>query len=81
MPRYIDLDNADVEQISCFYGSECRLADVQEWLDSLPVVTIPTGTWKYYSSTMMECSNCSRHTAYHRYEFCPHCGARMQREV
>lgn len=35
------------------------------------------GTWKYYSSTMMECSICGRHTARHRYEFCPHCGAKM----
>ena len=33
------------------------------------------GTWKYYSTTMMECSVCGRHTAKHRYEFCPHCGA------
>lgn len=35
------------------------------------------GTWKYYSTTMMECSVCGRHTARHRYEFCPHCGAEM----
>ena len=27
--RLIDADKADVEQISCFYGSECRLADVK----------------------------------------------------
>ena len=35
------------------------------------------GTWKYYSTTMMECSVCSRHVAKHKYEFCPHCGAEM----
>lgn len=36
------------------------------------------GTWTHYSSTMMECSVCGRHTARHRYEYCPHCGARME---
>ncbi len=36
------------------------------------------GEWKRYSSTMMECSVCKRHTAYHRYEFCPHCGVKMK---
>ncbi len=41
---------------------------------------IKQGVWKYYSSTMMECSVCQRHTARHRYEFCPHCGAKMDKE-
>lgn len=35
------------------------------------------GTWLYYSTTMMECSVCGRHTARHRFEFCPHCGSQM----
>lgn len=34
--RLIDADKADVERIDCFYGSECRIADVQEWLDEQP---------------------------------------------
>ena len=38
--RLIDADKADVEQISCFYGSECRLADVKEWLDEQPTIDI-----------------------------------------
>lgn len=33
MSKYIDADKADVEQISCFYGAECRLEDVRAWLD------------------------------------------------
>ena len=37
--RLIDADKADVERISCFYGSECRLGDVQEWLDEQPTVS------------------------------------------
>ena len=36
--RLIDADKADVERINCFYGSECRIADVQEWLDEQPTV-------------------------------------------
>ena len=40
--RLIDVDKADVEQISCFYGAECRLEDVQEWLDEQPTVDIKT---------------------------------------
>ena len=37
----------------------------------------PAGAWLYYSTTMMECSVCGRHTARHRFEFCPHCGSAM----
>ena len=35
------------------------------------------GVWQNYSTTMMECSVCGRHTARHRFEYCPHCGAKM----
>ena len=35
-----------------------------------------TGTWTYYSTTMMECSNCKKHVPRHRYAFCPHCASR-----
>ncbi len=35
------------------------------------------GRWTSYSTTMMECSVCKRHTARHRFEYCPHCGAKM----
>lgn len=34
-------------------------------------------TWVGYSTTMMTCSRCGRHTARHRFKYCPHCGARM----
>ena len=42
--RLIDADKADVEHISCFYGSECRIADVQEWLDEQPTVSRYVGS-------------------------------------
>ncbi len=38
-----------------------------------------SGTWKLYSSTMMECSSCKKHVPYHRYKFCPHCGSKNKR--
>lgn len=41
---------------------------------------IQHGTWEYYSHTMMECSICKRHVARHKFEYCPHCGARMDKE-
>ena len=40
-----------------------------------------TGTWKLYSSTMMECSNCKKHVPYHRYKYCPHCGSKNEMEA
>lgn len=33
---------------------------------------------KPYSGTMMECSICNRHTARHKFAYCPHCGAKMK---
>ena len=44
------------------------------------VERVTQGTWKLYSSTMMECSNCKKHVPYHIYEYCPHCGAKMKKE-
>ena len=55
------------------------LKDVAGELNTLPTVELPevkTGTWLWYSTTMMECSNCKRHTARHKFEYCPHCGAK-----
>lgn len=43
-------------------------------VDAVPVVH---GRWTYYSTTMQECSNCHRHTARHKFKYCPHCGAKM----
>lgn len=44
---------------------------------ALDVIEVKYGHWDWYSSTMMECSVCKRHTARHRFEYCPHCGAKM----
>lgn len=45
------------------------------------VITVTSGTWTYYSSTMMECSICGKHVARHRYKFCPECGSSMAPKI
>lgn len=55
--------------------------DAIKIVDSIPpadVEPVRRGTWERYSTTMMECSVCGRHTARHRYTYCPHCGAKME---
>ena len=34
--------------------------------------------WVRYRTPMMACPRCGRHTARHRFEYCPHCGAPMR---
>ena len=36
--RLIDANAADVDEISCYYGGQCYLEDVQQWLDEQPTV-------------------------------------------
>lgn len=43
--------------------------------DVAPVVH---GRWDYHTHTMQECSVCKRHTARHRFNYCPNCGAKMK---
>ena len=45
---------------------------------SADVAPVRHGRWVYYSTTMQECSNCQRHTARHKFKYCPHCGAIME---
>jgi hypothetical protein len=35
--KYIDVDNIDIERIPCYYGGECHIEDVEEWINELPV--------------------------------------------
>lgn len=56
-------------------GSVFRAINRQSAADVAPVVH---GRWEYYSTTMQECSNCKRHTARHKFSYCPHCGAAME---
>ena len=54
--------------------------EVVELIDNAPtedIATVVRANWIYYSATMQECSNCKRHTARHKFKYCPHCGATM----
>ena len=84
MPRYIDADNADVERISCFYGSECRIEDVKEWLDEQPtadVAKVDHGHWIYFRDQNgfkgCKCSECLTSYGCIDTPYCPNCGAIM----
>ena len=46
-------------------------------LPTVDAVEVVHGNWVYYSTTMQECSNCKRHTARHKFKYCPYCGATM----
>lgn len=78
---------------NCLHYPVCKetVAD-ENWTDEAPeelrklftpkhcenfLPQISYGTWEYYSTTMMECSKCTRHVPRHKYMFCPHCGAIM----
>ena len=89
MARYIDAEKADVESISCFYGSECRIEDVQEWLDEQPtadVVEVKHGEWfevddgiDIGSGKHLECSICGKWKKDRiKSNYCPNCGADMR---
>lgn len=90
MARYIDAEKADVESISCFYGSECRIEDVQEWLDEQPTVDVveaKRGEWIQLDECANEgvyCSVCHKKVYKIEYAnqalksaYCPNCGAKM----
>ena len=54
------------------------LMDEHKSIAFTPESLRPKGRWEYYSSTMQECSVCKRHTARHKYEYCPRCGRKME---
>lgn len=54
------------------------MVDLQK-LEAENSVVVKQGSWSLYSSTMMECSECKKHVPYHRYNYCPHCGAKNKR--
>ena len=56
-----------------YYGLAADIRGMKA-ADVAPVIR---GCWTRYSTTMMSCSVCGRHTARHKFKYCPHCGARM----
>lgn len=61
------------------YDNNYRLIIPAEAIKAAPAADVEPkrepATWVRYSASMMECSRCGRHTARHRFEYCPHCGA------
>ena len=61
--------------------SELKVYQIISRIEEQPTVDaveVVHGHWRYYSTTMQECSNCQRHTARHKFKYCPHCGAIME---
>lgn len=78
MAEYIDREE--------YCEKHCRCSNEYCDKESCPIWKVPAAdvepkrepaVWVRYSTTMMECSRCGRHTARHRFEYCPHCGAQM----
>lgn len=89
--RLIDADAADTVDICCFYGTECRLEDVEEWLNEQPTIDaepVRHGQWydkksdKYPHMHSWRCSACEyigsvNPIGPNDYKYCPNCGAKM----
>lgn len=75
--RLIDADAIDVGDISCSYGENCRLEDVQELIDDQPTIDVKPrhGTWIKYLS-IYRCSNCGSPKSMKK-PYCQICGACM----
>ena len=58
--------------------SDGAILDTIDEAPTVDAVEVVHGYWRYYSTTMQECSNCHRHTARHKFKYCPHCGAVME---
>lgn len=91
--RLIDADAANVDYIPCYYGSNCRAEDVEEWLKDQPTIdAVPVvhGRWVHTDMAAWwfgkdECSECQYHdderNDLSRLKYCPNCGAKMDGEA
>lgn len=83
MPEYIEREALDKALTAAAINDENK--NCNTWSNAIGVLyNLPAAdvepkrepaTWVRYSASMMECSRCGRHTARHRFEYCPHCGA------
>lgn len=67
-----DSDAVQKHDEQCNYAISC-IEDAPT-ADVIPVVH---GQWERYSTSMMSCSICRKHTARHQFNYCPNCGAKM----
>lgn len=78
--RPIDANAIDVGDISCSYGENCRLEDVQELIDDRPTVDaqlVKHGKWVRDASGELNCSYCGYAPKWDDDKFCANCGAKM----
>ena len=67
-------------------GMKCRACWVDDMLSEVmdapaaDVEPVRHGRRKRYSTTMMECSLYNKHTARHKFNYCPSCGSKMDLE-
>lgn len=80
--KYIRVEDAcaEVDRGDLLVGNNANWAkEIIRRTPTVEVREVVYGSWKRYSSTMMESSACKKHVACHRYEYCPHCGAKNVR--
>ena len=91
--RLIDADAANVDDIPCFYGTECRLENVEEWLDEQPTIDAEpvrhaewdnSGRYRFKNGRIaILCTSCGCALSEcelkkYKYNYCPVCGAKMK---
>ena len=87
--RLIDADDANVDDIFCYYENNCCVEDVEEWLKDQPTIdAVPVvhGRWKS-GGIINECQVCGEiyslngGNAHKPWNYCPNCGAKMDGET
>ena len=91
--RLIDADAANVDDIPCFYGTECRLENVEEWLDEQPTIDAEpvrhaewdnSGRYRFKNGRIaIRCTSCGCalrecEIKKYKYNYCPVCGSKMK---
>lgn len=75
MAEYIEREKVLLAVMNA--GCTAKTVEVLMNTPAAEVEPVRHGWWEHYSTTMQECSECHRHVARHRFEYCPHCGTRM----
>ena len=85
MAEYIErgrlLRKFNIDDMMNVNGTLISLRDAREVISNAPtadVAPVVHGRWERYSTSMMSCSICRKHTARHKFNYFPNCGARME---
>lgn len=91
MAKYIDANSfLEYEENRCKNSppliGTCSFdnADLREELVNFPAADVEPvrhGYWGEYTSWMVVCSLCGKHTAKHNFKYCPNCGAKMDEDT